>query len=222
LNVRAIAEFAVSLNQAVQEWAIVSAEMLLKPFAAIAIADFGAILTTIRNQATELQSNAKINYLILNELVARVEEIFPYLIELQMLAKGKMQVWHWNALFDECQQPNEYHSQIAIGDVLSLGILKMREKIIRITATSQGESELEVKFQQITSDWNKVLLPIIEQTTRSEDNLMLGSTDALSADSCDTITTLQNMLALPFVQGVREAVPTLLSTLEDIPVILEA
>jgi hypothetical protein len=145
------AEVAVRLCQAVQEWEIVSAEMLSKPFAAVAIADLSAKLTTIKKQLTELQSNAKINYPILNELVARVNEIFPYLMELEMLAKGKMQVRHWNALFDECQQPNEYHSQIAIGDLLSLGILKMREKIIRITATSQGESELEVKFAQITS-----------------------------------------------------------------------
>jgi hypothetical protein len=48
----------------------------------------------------------------------------------------------------------------------------MRENIESITATPKGESELEVRFQQISNHWNKVMLPVVEQTTRTDDNLL--------------------------------------------------
>jgi hypothetical protein len=44
-----------------------------------------------------------------------------------------------------------------------------------------------------------VQLPIIEQPIKTNDNLMLGPTDALSAEISDAILSLQNMLAIPFV-----------------------
>jgi hypothetical protein len=76
--------------------------MLSKPYSGFLITDFVMNLIASKDHLTELQGNARINYPILNELVANVNEILRYLAELEMLAKGKTQVRHWNTLFDEC------------------------------------------------------------------------------------------------------------------------
>jgi energy-coupling factor transporter ATP-binding protein EcfA2 len=221
-TVQEAAAFTVSLYAAVGKWESIPRCIQKTPFSDINIAQFKAELSELKDQATDLQENAKLNYPILNELVSRVNEIFPYLGELEMLSQGKMQVRHWNALFEECQQHTSYSQQTTIADLLQLGILKMREQIEHITSTSQGESELEADFQKITNHWNKVQLAVVEQPIRTDDNLLLAPTDNLLADIYDAIATLQNMLSLPFVQGVREAVVSLLTTLEHITLILDA
>jgi phage shock protein A len=221
-TVQEAAAFAVSLYTAVGRWEAISRRIQQTPFSEINMAEFTAELSELKDQTTELQKNAKSNYPILNELVSRINEIFPYLAELEMLSQGKMQVRHWNAFFEECQQHTSYSQQTTIADLLQLGVLKMREQIEHITATSQGESELEADFQKISNHWNKVQFAIVEQPIRTEDNLLLAPTDNLLADIYDTIAILQNMLSMPFVQGVREAVVSLLTNLEHITLILDA
>ena len=199
-----------------------SDEMTTKPFTEIVIDDFRKSITELKEEVTHLQAKATSNYPVLNELVTRINETFPYLEELEMLSKGKMQVRHWNALFEACGLTVPYNAGITISDLLSLGILKMRDKIEKITATSHGESELEQEFQQISNHWNKVQLPLVEQAIKTDENLLLGPTDKLVSEIFSTLAGLQRMLSLPFVQGIREAVNNLSNTLENITLILDA
>ena len=199
-----------------------SDEMTTKPFTEIVIDDFRKSITELKEEVTHLQAKATSNYPVLNELVTRINETFPYLEELEMLSKGKMQVRHWNALFEGCGLTVPYNAGITISDLLSLGILKMRDKIEKITATSHGESELEQEFQQISNHWNKVQLPLVEQAIKTDENLPLGPTDKLISEIFSTLAGLQRMLSLPFVQGIREAVDNLSNTLENITLILDA
>ncbi|OHS99238.1 Dynein heavy chain family protein [Tritrichomonas foetus] len=222
LDVSAAAKFAVRLYTAVSQWQGISKQMTSIPFANINIDDFHAELDSLKEVVSDLQATAKTNYPILNELVSKVNEISPFISELEHLSKGKMQVRHWNTLFEECQQQNSYHTQITIEELLSLGILQMKDKIESITATSHGESELEAEFQQISNHWNKVQLPLVDQQIKTDETLLLGPTDNLVSEIYDTLATLQKMLALPFVQGVREAVTSLSMTLENITQILDA
>ena len=60
---------------------------------------------------------------------------------------------------------------------------------------AHGESELEQEFQKISSYWNKVQLPLVEQAIKTDENLLLGSTDKLVADIFDALATLQKMLS---------------------------
>lgn len=216
------AKFAVRLYTAVSRWQGISKQMVSTPFQRIQIDDFKSELESLKEVVTDLQSTAKTNYPILNELVTKVNEIYPYLGELELLSKGKMQVRHWNTLFEECQQQNAYSTQTTIEELLSFGILKMRDKIESITATSHGESDLEVKFQQISNHWNKVQIPLVDQQAKTDDTVLLGSTEKLTEEIFDTLASLQNMLALPFVQGVRDSVQSLSSTLENVTQILDA
>lgn len=221
-DVLAAAKFAVRLYTAVSQWQNISKQMTSTPFQRIQIDDFKKELETLKEVVSDLQTTAKTNYPILNELVTKVNEIYPFLDELELLSKGKMQVRHWNTLFEECQQQNAYSTNTTIEELLSFGILKMRDKIESITATSHGESELEVKFQQISNHWNKVQIPLVDQQVKTDDTVLLGSTDKLIEQIFDTLATLQNMLVLPFVQGVRDAVTSLSSTLENVTQILDA
>lgn len=221
MDVSGAAKFAVRLYKAVAQWQEISKEMLSTPFSHIDIDKFKEDLEKLKTVVSELQSSAKTNYPILTELVTKVNEISPYLDELTLLSKGKMQVRHWNTLFEECNQTNPYNPQITIEDFLQFGILKMKDKIESITATSHGESELEIEFQQISSYWNKVQLPLVEQQIKTDDTVLLAPTNTLIEEIHETLDTLQNMLQLPFVQGVREAVTSLSSTLENITQILD-
>lgn len=221
-DVSAAADFAVDLYSAISMWQYLSKQMTESPFSHIDIDKFKVDMNNLKDAVTNLQKNAKTNYPVLNELVTKVNEISPFIDELEHLSHGKMQIRHWNALFEECNQQNGYHSQITIDELLNLGILKMSEKIEQITSTSQGESELEAEFLSISNHWNKVQLPLVEQQIKSDETLLIGNTESLVSEIYETLATLQHMLSLPFVQGVRETVSSLYSTLENITQILEA
>ena len=221
-DVCAASEFAVQLYSAVSQWQGIYKQMSSIPFQSIRIDSFIDNLKSLHKLLTELQDTAKTNYPILNDLISKVNEIYPYISELESLSKGQMQVRHWNTLFEECQQTNSYNTQITIEELLSLGILKMKDKIEQISSTSHGESELESEFQRISNYWNKVQLPLAEQQLKSDDSVIIGPTDQLVNEIFDTLITLQRMLSLPFVQGIRESVILLSSTLENIAYILES
>jgi hypothetical protein len=53
---------------------------------------------------------------------------FYTIAEMEMLAQGKMQVRHWNTLFEECQHPNLYPSLVKLDDLFRLGIRISKRK----------------------------------------------------------------------------------------------
>jgi hypothetical protein len=92
--VQEVGIFAVDLDEGIARWESVSHQIDKIPFFAIDIDQFRRELSELKEHVTLLQDNTKLNYPILGELVARVTEIYPFLEELEMLAKGKMQDRH--------------------------------------------------------------------------------------------------------------------------------
>ncbi|OHT00199.1 Dynein heavy chain family protein [Tritrichomonas foetus] len=159
---------------------------------------------------------------LVDELKIKLEGITPYLDSLQLLSSGRMQLHHWNKLFELCGQPNAYYQQIKIEELLQLGILKEKDIIISITSTSQGESQLEADFNALLAHWEDVTLPLLDSQIKSEDSLLLGSLDATFKDIADTQIQIYNMLQIKYVQGIRDQVLKLSSDLENIAQILTA
>lgn len=158
--------------------------------------------------------------MILGELQTRITDIVPYVEQLDLLSHGKMQPRHWDQLFESCGQTG-YHDGVTIDALLNLGILKEKEKIEQITAASQGESELETEFVEISNRWKKVQMPLLEGQMKPEETLLLGPTGPLLSEIQDTMATLSRMLALPYVESIRDTVSTMSSTFENLSRIVE-
>ncbi|OHT05712.1 Dynein heavy chain family protein [Tritrichomonas foetus] len=221
-EVKTAAAFSVQLYEAVGQWHELSRMMTKIPFKITDTEKFKKEVESLNEAAVKLQASAPNNYPILNELMSKIQEISPYVEQLEQLAHGKMQLRHWNMLFESCNHKDEYHEEITIEELLTLKILHAKDKIEEITATSQGESELEGEFVEIMNHWNKVQMPLAESQIKNEDTLLLGPTDPLLLEIQDTLATLSRMLALPYVQGIRENVSSLSSNLENLSLIIEA
>ena len=219
------AHLAVDLFEALQQWNQIVRTMTHVPFAQINMKKFRVDIESLKDKASLLQREVDNpqNYPILNELIMKIQETAPFVEQLELLAFGKMQLRHWNMLFEACDRQNAYHDDITIEELMNLGILRARDKIAEITATSQGESELESEFMSITNYWNKVQIPLADSPSKmTEETLLLGPTEPLLVEIQDTLVTLNKMLSFPYVQGIQESVTSLYSTLENLSQIIEA
>lgn len=213
--------FMEQLYEAVSQWLSINREIVEVPMMNVDFSKFKNDILSLE-QVLEAMSSGGTPPQLLTEVMNNVEQITPFLDQLEMLASGKMQLHHWNKLFTDCGQSNAYYGQIKIDELISLGILGEREKIAAITSTSQGESQLEMEFQVINNEWKTKEIPLLEGQVKGEDQLLLGDTTELFQEIADTQIKLQNMLNIPFVQGIKENILTLSSTLETIAQILES
>jgi hypothetical protein len=100
-------------------------------------------------------------------------------------------------------------------------ILKNIDKIKEVTAISINKNQLEADFQTENNQWKEGLLPIDDSVINQEDLLLLGSVDILFQNISDDKVSLQKMLSTPCVQGIREGVAHLSTTLENCVIVLE-
>jgi len=221
-NVVGAADFAINLYQTAQKWNSLNGIISKKQFSQIDIHIFKKDINQILNEVQKLLEIGKSNYPMLLELSNRVTDILPHIEALELLSGGNMQIRHWNLLFDECGKPGNYHVDITIFELLQNEILQKISLIKRITQTSQGESNLESQYQMINNHWNKVILPIIKNQSKSDENLTIGNTDNLINEIIDSIVNLQTMLNMSYVQGIRDSVLFLISVLENCISILRA
>ena len=98
------------------------------------------------------------NIHVLIELYEKVVEIVPYLEELEILSNSKMQIHHWNQLFEGRGQGKSYYPQIKMQELISLGILQDKDLILAITSSSQGEAQIEAEFKEISDKLNSKCL----------------------------------------------------------------
>ncbi|KAI5486860.1 dynein heavy chain family protein family [Trichomonas vaginalis G3] len=220
-NVLAATEFTISLYQIAKDWTNLSEIITKTHFSNINIEKFRTAVLNLQSTAKYLQENSRGNYPLLLELSGKIQDVLRYIDEVEHLSTGNMQARHWNALFDECGKGNAYRPDITLGELISLGILDNYDRIKRITETSRGESDLENRFQSINSYWSKVQLPLVETQSKNDDNVLIADVSGLITEINDAIITLQKMLMLPYVGGVREQVQTLSVNLENIVNILE-
>lgn len=220
-NVLAATDFTISLYQIAKDWTNISEIITKTHFANIQIDKFRSSVQNLQATAKYLQENSRGNYPLLLELSGKIQDVLRYIDEVEQLSKGNMQTRHWNSLFDECGRGNAYRQDITLGELINLGILDDYDRIKRITETSRGESDLESRFQNMNSYWAKVQLPLQESQSKNDDNVLIADVSGLIAEINDTIITLQKMLMLPYVGGVREQVQTLSVNLENIVNILD-
>ncbi|KAK8895532.1 hypothetical protein M9Y10_023999 [Tritrichomonas musculus] len=222
-SLKITAAFSVRLYEAVNRWLDISSTMAKVPFKRINVESFTNDVQSLLETVIRLREDAPTDteYPLLDELFDKINEIAPFLGELDKLSHGKMQLRHWNLLFESCDHKDQYHDEITIGELLRFGILFAKEKINEITATSQGESELEAEFVGIMNHWETVQMPLAETQIKIEETLLLGPTDSLLHEIQDTLATLSRMLSLPYVQGIREDVSKLGSNLENLSLIIE-
>jgi hypothetical protein len=100
-------------------------------------------------------------------------------------------------------------------------ILKNIDKIKEITVISISGNQLEADFQTKNNQWKEGLLPIEDSVIIQEDLLLLGSIDILFQNISDAQISLQKMFSTPCVQGIREEVVHLSTTLENCVIVLE-
>ncbi|EAX91539.1 Dynein heavy chain family protein [Trichomonas vaginalis G3] len=215
------AEFDGQLYDCVASWKGVSKIITTVPLSNVDIQKFKEDLENIDQTVQHLKENYNEPCELLAELDTAESAIVPYIEVIELLSQGRMQTHHWNTLFESCGRPNAYYSQIKIDELISLGILQQKEKIQQITSTSQGESRLEHSFQAINSHWQEVHIPLLDIQDKKEDELMLGNLDSLFAQIADTQEQLDQMLSVPFVQGIKDHVLSLSFKLENIARILD-
>lgn len=215
------AEFDAQLYDCVAMWKGVSKIITTVPLSNVDVQKFKEDLETIDQNVQHMKENYKDPCELLAELDQAESAIVPYIEVIELLSQGRMQTHHWNTLFESCGRQNAYYSQIKIEELITLGILQQREKIIQVTSTSQGESRLEHSFQAINSHWQEVHIPLLDLQEKKDDELMLGNLDSLFAQIADTQEQLDQMLAVPFVQGIKDHVLSLSFKLENIAKILD-
>ena len=52
----------------------------------------------------------------------KIQETAPFVEQLELLAFGKMQLRHWNMLFEACDRQNAYHDDITIEELMIMMI----------------------------------------------------------------------------------------------------
>jgi len=223
-NVQNAAEFALDLYLGIGSWNKLHEQITKVPFSEVDMPMFKADILSLSDSITRLQNNQKVsNCPVLGDLSMKMHEISPFINELEKLSHGRMQARHWNTLFEECLQQVSYSNSLTIEGLLKLHILENKEKIERITQMSHGEYQLETQFYSIANFWNKIQLPITETNgTINEDNLLLGSTEKLINEINSALISLTQMLTYPYVQGIKDTVSSLISTLDNISQILES
>lgn len=214
-------KFAVRLYETVERWQKLNDMMTKVPFSNVNMETFKGDIQTLKDDIEKLQSECSAKYPVLDELLTKVTDILPFVEQLDQLSRGKMQERHWAMLFKECGKANAYNADISIRDLLNLNILQETDKIEKITQTSQGESQLETEFIELSEYWKKVQMPLAETQIKTEETLLLGDTEPLLREIGDALRTLARMLSLPYVQEFREPVANMSSTLENLCRIIE-
>ena len=220
------ADFITNLFASTSQWNRVSVEITKAPLMSIDMPVFITEIQTIHENIEKMKEADKASEnSLLKQLDEKVNEIYPYLNELDKLFNGRMQPHHWNKLFQICGKQNAYYSQIKIAELMKYGILKEKEKIQDVTTTSQGESQLEAEFQAISLHWNNVEIPLVEShddTTTMASTIRLGTLDQLYSEINQTQTHLQSMLQIPFVKCISDDIHQLSLKIQDAAQILEA
>ena len=213
--------FMTELYTAVFQYTQINTTMTTIPLNQVPMNHFAEEVNQLGKQIDFLLESAPSPNQLLNEIAVKVGEVRPYLEQLTQLSAGKMQRHHWELFFEECGQPNAYYPQIKVYELLKLGVLRQKEKIVKITSASQGESQLEGEFQAIRTHWNEVFLPILDNQPKGDDVLLLGDLFGIFGQIADSQVTLQRMLCAPYVKGIEHSVLELSSQLENVAQILD-
>ncbi|OHS94777.1 hypothetical protein TRFO_39049 [Tritrichomonas foetus] len=214
--------FTVDLYQTIVQFNDIQDQMENIPFSTINIEKFSNDVKTLDQDIFNLRNAGRPVNSLLTDLYQKFDQILSFIDQLKQLASGNLRLRHWNKLFDECGQPNQYTPQITISEMAKMGILAQKEKIHVITSNSQGECELETNFSNIKMKWMEVQLPLLDSQVKSEDSLLLGNVNLLFQEITDTQLTLQQMLQVPFVQSIAKDIKELSLVLENYAQVVDA
>ncbi|OHT11165.1 Dynein heavy chain family protein [Tritrichomonas foetus] len=153
---------------------------------------------------------------IFREITNSFMEFSIFIEELSILSEGKMQLRHWNQLFEQCNQKDKYNNNITIDDLRSLQILENHDKIKAITEISIGEYNLEAEFKEIYTHWSEVHLPLADAQAKTEMTMLLAPLDTLLLEVQSTALTLNRILDNRFVEGIKEDVEKLAKIMDKI------
>lgn len=221
-EVLSIANFSVDLYLALQKWNIISDTLKSNPFISVPILNLKNDVSTLFDNLSYLNTNSKTSVYILSELLSSVQEIISFLPELELLATSYMKQTNWIELFKITgNNPDSYNESITIGELINLGVLKNKDKIQEITATSRAEYEICSKFEFVNEEWQKVQMPLIDVTFRTEDTLMLGDISTLMDQIDNNISVFTNIFNNPYASIIREQVLEQLNHLENYSFIIE-
>jgi len=216
------ANFTVQLLTSIRDWQDVARTMKSVPLVSININSLSTSIENLVQSINRLRNESKFGFSIIAELLSKVQEVYSYLEQIEMLSKGKMRSGNWISLFKACGlQPSQYHDNITIEDLSNMGILKMKEKILEITTISQGEFEIVSEFDRITTEWEKVTVPFVEMTIKNEDNLRLGDTSQLVERINDRMIVFSKMYSNPYSISIKDSLLSKMKLLDTISRIIE-
>ena len=194
-------------------------------FSQVDIKKFGNIIISLNEMVLKMKNDELLkfeNIHVLIELYEKVVEIVPYLEELEILSNSKMQIHHWNQLFEGRGQGKSYYPQIKMQELISLGILQDKDLILAITSSSQGEAQIEAEFKEISDKLNSLQLPILNSADVKKDkNIIIGSIDDILSEIFDAQIILRKMLHIPYVYRIKQNIINLSNKLENVSNILE-
>jgi len=220
-EIRSEIDFLLELYQASKDWHNIKTIIFTVPFNSINISEFSVMVQKMDLSLHLLSKGNRSFHPLLENLKLRLNNILPFLDELELLSNSKMLIHHWNKLFDECGQSNAYYAQIRIDELITLGILQRKEQIETISITAQGEARLESEYQSLLHRWKEIRLPILPNPKQIPDTLVLGNTYPILAEIYDSQLQIHRMLSVPFVIGLKDSIMSLSSSLEHFAQVLE-
>ncbi|KAI5533186.1 dynein light chain binding, partial [Trichomonas vaginalis G3] len=206
--------------EAVSKWHEIDNIITTVPFNSINIMEFNKKVTDLNDIIMNLKTSLPLP--LVDDLTVKIDSIVPYLEVLETLANSKMNYNHWNILFEQCGHPKGYFQQIKIDELMHQGILSQTAKIEEITATAQGENQLEQEYKVLLQHWKEVKMPIDETQTKTDDNLMIGDIKDILKEIEGGKNTVQTMLSGQYVQGLKQNVLALGATLDTFSNVLIA
>ncbi|OHS97076.1 Dynein heavy chain family protein [Tritrichomonas foetus] len=214
-------EFSEKLYHVIRLWESLHSKTKDVPFIHLDMNGFIVDANSLQREIEKLRDQWKKPSPILSEITVDFQEFLPYLDQLSQLSFGRMQIRHWNQLFDECGQSDTYNPSVTIQQLLSYGILSSGDKIKQITINSQGESQLENEFRTLKEHWNEVEVPLKDQLPGFDEDLRLAPLYPLISEINDTAITLNSMMVNKFVHGILPSVLELAQNLDLIIQILD-
>jgi len=217
----AYADSVEKFYNAISEWESIENGLLKAPFGTIDV--FQWIEKTSQLYISISGFEKQINPLpqILNELITKVDSIYPYTGEIQLLFESKLQIRHWEQLFRNCGVILTYHADMRLEELIISGILRQKDQIRAICLQANNDSELENEFKQLHEKWSSVLLPLQIHQIKSEDSLILSETSNIMKDIEDSVVSLLRMAQFPYINGIHDQIISMIKSLEYASLVIE-
>lgn len=213
---------AEKLYDAIDHWKNIERSYLNVAFIRLDTSHFKADLMTANSYTQFLNQSMVTSQLILTELNQNVDSVAPYVDSIILLFESSLQPRHWTQILNEISAPITYNSEKQLGEFVNIQLFKHTEVINRIAEIARSEASMQKVYEDISTKWNSVSIPVANNTPKSDDSLILQDVDPIINDIIDSVKKLKNIASQRFIECVTDQVVKLQRQLEQCAVILKA